>query len=192
MADIAAFVYDEILFIDDNPKKVEFEGIPVIGDRSYAVKHKDNYDVFVAIGNSKIRECVTLYFKENEVSLISLIHPSTCIASDVKIGNGTVIMPGAIINRGSRIGEGVIVNTGASVDHDNCIGAYTHVSVGAHLAGTVTIGRHTWIGIGSVISNNICVCDDCMIGAGAVVVSDIIEPGTYLGVPAVKRRLSNP
>lgn len=38
----------------------------------------------------------------------------------------------------------------------------------------------------AVVSNNVSVCADCMIGAGAVVVKDVVEAGTYVGVPAGK------
>ena len=61
-----------------------------------------------------------------------------------------------------------------------------HISCGARLAGTVTVGNGTWVGIGSTVSNNITIGSDIMIGAGAVVVKDIIEKGTYVGVPARK------
>lgn len=188
VADIASFTYDETYFIDDNLEADGYKDIPVVGDSSYAVLHKDCFDVFVAVGDSKVREKLNLEYKSNGVTLVSLVHPDACVAADVEIGNGTVIMAGAVVNSGSRIGDGVILNTGATVDHDNRIGDYSHISVGSHLAGTVTVGRHTWIGAGSVVSNNISVCDDCMVGAGAVVVKDITEPGTYLGMPAAMRK----
>ena len=59
-----------------------------------------------------------------------------------------------------------------------------HVSVGAKLAVNVHVGRKTWVGIGATVKNNVSVCEDCMIGAGAVVIKDIVEKGTYIGVPA--------
>ena len=76
------------------------------------------------------------------------------------------------------------MNTCSSVDHDNSLGDFVHVSVGTHLAGTVKVGNHTWVGAGAVVSNNITITDSCMIGAGAVVVKDIVQSGTYVGVPA--------
>ena len=76
------------------------------------------------------------------------------------------------------------MNTCASVDHDCEVRDYVHVAVGAHLCGTVEVGAYTWIGAGATVSNNVSICPECMIGAGAVVVKDIVEAGTYVGVPA--------
>lgn len=187
--DIASFSYKEICFLDDNPDRIgksilcNGKEIKVVGDKTYAVNHKEA-DVFIAIGDSKIREKMISYFEEHGVPIVSLIHPDATISYDVKIEEGTVIMAGTVINSGTRIGKGVIINTGATVDHDNEIGDFTHVAVGAHLAGTVTTGCHVWIGAGAVISNNLYVCDNCTIGAGAVVVKSIEKKGIFLGVPA--------
>ena len=57
------------------------------------------------------------------------------------------------------------------------------------LCGNVTIGDDTWIGVGAVVSNNTDIFGGCIIGAGAVVIRNIDEIGTYIGVPAGKRRI---
>ena len=41
-------------------------------------------------------------------------------------------------------------------------------------------------GAGSTVIDHISICDNVMIGAGAVVVKDIMESGTYVGIPARK------
>ncbi len=185
-ADIAAFSYKKVLFIDDDKNAVGTKGVPVVGDSSYAVIHKNDCDVFVAVGNSKIREKLNTYYKENGVTLVSLVHPNACVSANTDIGTGTIIMAGAAVNTDCHIGNGVIVNTGATIDHDNMIDDYAHISVGAHVAGSCVVGKCTWIGAGATVSNNVNICSSCMIGAGAVVIKDIKEPGTYVGVPVEK------
>jgi sugar O-acyltransferase (sialic acid O-acetyltransferase NeuD family) len=176
VADIARLNgYDDINFLDDDDTLLFCGGYPVIGKTD---KPADG-DVFIAVGNSEIRERLSQHRR-----LITLVHPSAVIAKDVEIGKGTVVMAGAVINPGARIGKGCIINTSSSVDHDCVIGDFTHVSVGAHLCGTVNIGKHTWIGAGATISNNVNICGECTIGAGAVVIKDIEKSGTYIGVPA--------
>lgn len=190
IADIAELNgYDNIVFLDDNA------GIKCCGRHQIVGKSRDTaefaslgYDVFIAVGDGRIRQGIQERLERENIEPVILIHPSSIIASDVKIGNGSVVMAGAVINSGSCIGKGCIVNTCASVDHDSIMGDFVHVSVGAHVAGNVCVEHGTWIGIGAVVSNNIYICANCMIGAGAVVVKDIKDAGTYAGVPARKKR----
>lgn len=172
--------YTDIVFLDDDPLVKECAGYPVMGLVSLAAEVEG--DVIVAIGNPMIRRELTE--KITDRSFPVLIHPKAVVATDVVIGDGSVVMAGAVINPGTVIGKSCIVNTCSSVDHDCTLGDYCHVSVGAHLCGTVNVGENTWIGAGAVVKNNITVCGDCMIGAGAVVVDNIGAAGTYVGVPA--------
>lgn len=187
IADIALNMkYSDIEFLDDNTAIISCMGFPVSGKVSEANKNLDA-DFIVAIGDSSIREKVQRNLEEKNFEIKTLKHPKAVIGNDVIIGKGSVVMAGAVINSGTVIGKGCIVNTGATIDHDNMIGDFVHISVGAHLAGNVKIGRSTWIGAGAIISNNIEVCENVLIGAGAVVIKDIVEPGTYVGVPARKK-----
>lgn len=179
VADIAALMgYVDIVFLDDDENVKMCADWPVIGKS----KNAPEGDVFIAIGNAKIRSRLMEYYKDRKQP--TLIHPNATVAKDVEIGLGTVIMAGAVINPGAKIGEGCIINTSSSVDHDCVVSDFVHISVNAHLCGTVQIGESTWIGAGATISNNVNICGNCVIGAGAVVVKDIDRPGTYIGVPA--------
>ena len=188
VADIAiSNGYDEIIFVDANPKiKTLGEYQVMLEDDFMAQFSADTQDVFVGIGNAKIRRKLQEKLEGMGANVVTLVHPKATVAYDVHIGKGTAVMAGAVINPGTTIGAGCIINTSSSVDHDNVIGDYAHISVGAHTAGTVQVGDNTWLGIGAVISNNINVTSDVTIGAGAVVVKDITEPGTFVGVPAKK------
>jgi len=55
-----------------------------------------------------------------------------------------------------------------------------------HISGNVTINEKVYIGTGTVVLEKINICSNVTIGAGAVVTKDITEPGTYVGVPAVR------
>lgn len=185
VADIARLNgYDDISFLDDNSELKNCGRYKVVGS-SQVISDIDS-DFVVGIGNADIRNQILSKLEQLNKSIVSLIHPNAVVGEDVSIDVGTVVMAGAVINPGTRIGKGVIINTCSSVDHDCVIEDYVHVAVGAHICGTVTVGKSTWVGAGSTISNNINVCSYCMIGAGAVVISDIFEPGTYLGLPAKK------
>lgn len=185
VADVAEAVgrYKEIAFVDDG-KIEKTPRFPVLGKTSLVAEKKDEYELFVAIGNAQVRKRI---MESIDAEFATLIHPSAIIGSDVTIGQGTVLMPGAIINTGAIVGNGVILNTASSVDHDCVLGDYCHVAVGAHLCGNVNVKEGTWIGAGATVIQGINICEKCMIGAGAVVVKSVEETGTYTGVPAKKK-----
>lgn len=187
VADIAKLNgYEEIEFLDDNEEMNSCGKYSVIGKTENAFEIKN--DVFVGIGNATIRR--RFMEKLDDKVLVTLIHPNAVVADDVIIGKGSVVMAGTVINSGAVIGKGVIINTCSSVDHDCVISDYVHISVGSHLSGTVNVGEETWIGAGAIVNNNVNICGGCMIGAGTVVIKDIEEEGTYIGVPARKKRVN--
>ena len=178
-ADIAERIgYDEIIFLDD----ADIEG--VAGKSSDYIRYISDSDFFIAIGSSRTRRKLHFELCENGCNVVTLIHPTSVIAKDVRIGKGSIVAAAAVINPGAVIGESVIINTSSSVDHDCKVGDFCHISVGAHLAGTVNLGEDSMIGAGATVINNIDICSGCTIGAGAVVVKNIDKEGTYIGVPA--------
>jgi sugar O-acyltransferase (sialic acid O-acetyltransferase NeuD family) len=175
--------WQSFAFLDDDESIKTSMGLEVIGKTADAFINKDEADFFVAIGSNITRGKIQEKLIEQGLNVVSLIHPSAIIGTDVEIGIGTAVMAGVVINSSSRIGKGCIINTSSSLDHDNMIEDYAHISPGVRTAGSVSIGKGTWLGIGSVVSNNVSICSGCKVGAGAVVVKDITEPGTYVGVP---------
>ncbi|HYK74603.1 MAG TPA: acetyltransferase [Pseudoneobacillus sp.] len=192
VADIAIKMnkWQQIAFLDDNECVKKSMGLEVVGKSFDAFNYIENCDLFVGIGNNRIRAKIQNQLKDKGASIPVLIHPKSTIGEQIWLGKGTVVMAGVVINSNTKIGEGCIINTGATIDHDNVIDDFVHISPGAHLAGTVKVGRGSWLGIGTVVSNNIIITSGCKIGAGAVVVKDITEPGTYVGVP-VRRVYKN-
>jgi len=188
VADIALQMnkWQSVSFLDDDETIKESMGIEVIGKAMDAINYISEYDIFVAIGNNKIRERIQNELEIKGASIPTLIHPNAVIGVQVVLDLGTVVMAGVVINCCTKIGKGCIVNTGATIDHDNLIEEYVHISPGAHLAGTVKVGKGTWLGIGSVVCNNVNIPSDCITGAGAVIVKNLNDAGTYVGVPVRK------
>ncbi|WP_458396079.1 UDP-N-acetylbacillosamine N-acetyltransferase [Campylobacter sp.] len=171
VADIArANSYDNLIFLDDNSDMKFNSNLP-------------KYPIIIAIGNALIRQKLQNLVLSSGFELITLIHPTAVIGSDVTIGNGSVVMPGAIINAKSTIGNGVIINSGAIIEHECTIGDFAHICPGVAIAGGSLVGERSWIGIGSSIIQNITIKPDITIGAGSVVVKDILEGSLAYGNP---------
>lgn len=188
VADIVRCAGDQVIgFLDDGDGLPEqISGLPFLGGVENYVNFPEA-EFLVAIGNPRIREQITERLAG--VKWHTAIHPAAVVSRmETSVGAGTVIMAGAVVNPGAVIGRHCIVNTCAVVEHDDHLEDYVHISVGARLGGLVRVGKGSWIGIGAVVSNCVNVCEDCMIGAGAAVVQDIVNSGTYVGVPARKKK----
>ncbi|SDC04177.1 sugar O-acyltransferase, sialic acid O-acetyltransferase NeuD family [Paenibacillus sp. UNCCL117] len=186
IADIALKMntWKTIAFLDNDKLIQSSMGLEVVGKSDDMLAFIDDWDIFVGIGNNALRERIQSKLEVAGAHITTLIHPRAVIGEQVELGVGTAVMAGVVINCCTKVGKGCIINTGATIDHDSLIENYVHVSPGVHMAGTVNIGAGAWLGIGSIVSNNVNITSNCIIGAGAVVVRDIVDAGTYMGVPA--------
>ncbi|MDQ0304612.1 acetyltransferase [Ancylobacter polymorphus] len=181
--------YKKVAFLDDNPPREERRlAFPVLGALSLLPGLAGEWPCAIAaLGDGARRLALFEQLRQSRFSTPTLIHPSAIISRGATIGEGVFVAAGAIINSGARIAEAAIINTGARIDHDCDIGTATHIAPGATLSGRVTVGAGSWIGTGASVRQNIRIGDGVTIGVGAAVVSDLLEAGTYAGVPA--RRL---
>ena len=177
--------FDEICFLDDSGK-TEVLGFKVVGKTSDIEKFVSDSQFIVAIGNNEARKNFCQTIENLGGKLATIVHPSVVIGKQAVIENGTFVSANAVINPSAQIGKGAIINTSAVVEHDCVIGDYTHICPAVAIAGTVNVGNFCTLGIGTKVSNNVNICDRTILGAGSVVVKDIIEAGTYVGVPAKK------
>lgn len=163
-------------FVDPNANTAIFLDAPVVvGIEDLLREAPTPFNAVVAIGDNATRLKIVADIDSlgSNIAFAILMHPSASIASDVKLGPGTVVMAQAAINSSSTIGRHAIVNTHASIDHDCRIEDFASIGPGAVLGGRVSVGRHSAVSIGAVISHAVSIGENTIIGAGAVVVRDI-------------------
>src|SRR5690554_4094888 len=112
VADIAIKMnkWQSIAFLDDNESIKISMGLEVIGKTADALTYKDDADFFVAIGSNATRERIQEKLIEQGLNVVSLIHPTAVIGTDIEVGFGTAVMAGVVINSSTRIGKGCIIN----------------------------------------------------------------------------------
>jgi sugar O-acyltransferase (sialic acid O-acetyltransferase NeuD family) len=145
----------------------------------------DDKAVTTSFGNLKHRISFSEKFINLGGKLTSVISNNALIGSyDVKISNGTTIMPGAIISNGVSIGLGCLIYFNALITHDVIIGDFNIISPGVKVLGRVKIGARCNIGANATILPDVIVGDDVIIGAGAVVTKDVSDGLKVVGMPA--------
>jgi sugar O-acyltransferase (sialic acid O-acetyltransferase NeuD family) len=167
---------------DDDPSKYgqRICGAPVLGPISDISRHQRGPAV-LAIGDNRVRRRLA---EELNLPWATVVHPSACVDSTVRLGQGAVVLAGAVIQVDAVVGEHAIVNDNATVEHDCFIGAAAQVACGATLAGGARVEAGSLIGAGATVLPGIAVGAGATVGAGAVAVHDVPAGATVVGVPA--------
>ena len=140
----------------------------------------------VAIGDNWSRARIVTRIRElqSNFQFLTAIHPSACVARDVHVGDGTVVMAGAVVNVGSSIGPFCILNTCCSVDHDCILGEYSSLAPGVVTGGQVVVGAFSAFGIGATAIHKVQIGEHTVVGAGATVLKDVPDRVVVYGTPA--------
>ncbi len=119
---------------------------------------------------------------------LTLVHPSAYLGTSVELGAGTVVFPCAAISPLAQIGRHVYVSQVVSVGHHVKVGDHCSLMPSSVISGEVEFGDRSTLGTNAAIVEGRRVAADVTIGAGATVVSDLTEPGVYVGTPAKLKR----
>lgn len=123
-----------------------------------------------------------------ELSFSNVIHPKAHYSkfSEFLLGHGNYLAPGVVLAAKASLGSHNFLNRNSSIGHHTQIDSFNHFGPGSIVCGRCKIGCKNFIGAGSIIKDRITIGNNVTIGAGAVVVSDILESGIYVGIPAKK------
>ena len=184
LADVAlANGATQLLFVDPNAKKDEqLFGFPV----ATTAPTETTAAHLIAVGDNQKRAVIFQQLSDNHTAMTSMIAQSAYLGAEHTLGQNVFVGHRAHIGPRTTIGDNTIINTHCIIEHDCQIGKHAHISVNAVIAGSCQIGDYVMVGAGATVIDGIKIASNITVGAGAVVVSDLTEPGVYVGVPAKK------
>jgi len=143
-------------------------------------------DVVIGIGRPDIRQKIgEILISRPWLSAPNLIHPKSEIDLEwVEIGKGNILTCGSVFTCNIVVGDYNVFNLNCTIGHDVRIGSYTVINPGCNISGGVVLGDRCLLGTGVQVLENLGVVSDVTIGAGALVSKSIVEPATYIGIPA--------
>ncbi len=157
----------------------------------HLLTRREPVDVAIGVGHPQVRRKIIERLSTNPaLSFPNLIHPTVHLFKDlVVLGHGNVITENASFTCDIRIGNFNLFNLNSTLGHDAIVGDGNVINPGCNISGSVRIGDWCLLGTGCRVLENLQIVSDVTIGSGAVVIRDIVESGTYVGMPA--RRLAS-
>jgi len=165
---------------------------PIILEDIFLERYKNrSKNCFIGIGSPGIRSKIVDFLRRNTSNSYfpNIIHPSVDFdrrKDKIIMGEGSIICAKNVLTTDIKIGNFVHVNIDCTVGHDCIIEDYVTISPGVNISGNVIIEEAVFIGTGVNILENLRIASGCKIGAGATLIKSALEPGTYVGIPAVK------
>lgn len=180
----------DICFVaEDNEKDINIpiNGREVITEKKFN-EIQENVECYVAVGSPEIKNKIFKKLKDkNNLSFPNLIHPSVIYDRRyVTFGIGNIICSGVSITTNIKINNFVHINLNSTVGHDTIIEDYVTISPAVNISGNVHLEEKVYLGTNSTIIEKINIKKNIIIGAGCVVVKDLLDAGTYVGIPAKK------
>jgi sugar O-acyltransferase (sialic acid O-acetyltransferase NeuD family) len=189
--------YQCVGYLDDDPSKhgEVYYDLPVLGgfEKLPELREQGVEGGIPVLGDLGLRLGMFELLKRSGMKPITAVEPSVVSASDVEIGEGSLISFGTIILNKVTIGPYAFIGSGVKILHDVTIGRNCVIGGGSVIGSTATIGENFSCGVGSVIrSGGIRIGENVQLAAGAVVLQDIRDHAFVIGNPGRVIRYQDP
>jgi len=176
--DVAAFtVHDHVI------QSGELLGLPVVPWERVQESHPpSDYDMFVAIGYSKVNKNRTAMFEEASAAgyeMITYVCSKATTWPDMTVGRGSFIFENNVIQPFVTIGANAVLWSGNHIGHDSKIGNNVFITSHVVISGNCVVGDNTFIGVNATVRDGITIGADCVVGAGTVLLRDAPAGSVY-------------
>ncbi len=186
--DVVAFTVDSSYIDRDS-----FCGLPLVPFETITnIYPPDDFDVFVALGYSKInsvRKEKYLSAKAIGYRMASYISSRATVLNKNDIGDNCFILEDNTVQPFVKIGNNVTLWSGNHVGHHSIIEDHCFIASHAVISGRVQVGEQTFIGVNATLRDHITIGPRCIIGAGALLLTDAEPEGVYLGSATERSRV---
>lgn len=172
-------------FIDDGPsttnrERLEALSIPHLGGLGSI---PEGIAVAVAIGDPSTRRAVVNVLADRH-PFPALIHPRTLRGSQVRHGEGLIVLGGVSLGTNITLGDHVHINAHAVIGHDARLDDFVSVNPNATVSGECVVGALSLLGAASTVLQGLTVGTGVTLGAAACLTRDSPDHVTLVGIPA--------
>jgi len=172
-------------FLDDKQNALDdFSNYPSIisSVEDYQVQEEDIFICALGDVKNKKKYVNLILLKRGEFT--NIIHPSSIINLNVKLGVGIIIGPFTYISNDTTIGNFTTIQTHCAIGHDVKIGDYCQINALSFLGGFVEVNEGVIINPGVNIARLNKIGEYSTIGINSTVLKTVKPNCTVFGTPA--------
>lgn len=162
-------------------------GKPVVAFEELEKTHPPNRSyLFVPMSGSKINTDRERIYKEGlsrGYTFISYVSNRATVLTE-NIGENCFILEDNTIQPFTEIGNNVVMWSGNHIGHSSIIKDNVFISSHVVISGHCTLENNSWLGVNSSVRDRVKIAERSLISMGASVITDTVNDGVYMGVPA--------
>ena len=150
------------------------------------VKNYRKFKFIFAIANQKSKSSVLKFIKDQKIKIkfVNIVHHTSFISSEVKLGRGNIIAPQTCISYGCSIGNFNVINFASFLGHNTKLGNYNHLAPKSSIMGNCKIGNYNYVGANSIIESKIIVGSNNSVLSGSKCLNNIKNNSLVFNNPA--------
>lgn len=189
--------FDCVGYLDSDPAKQGevYYDLSVLGgfDKLPGLREQGVVGGLPVLGDLGLRLGMFDLLIRNGMTAITAIEPSVVSASDIQIGEGSLVSFGTVILNATVIAPYAFVGSGVKILHDVTIGRNCVIGGGSVIGSTSAIGENFACGVGCVIrSGGVRLGKNVQLAAGTVVLQDVPDNAFVIGNPGRVVRYQDP
>lgn len=163
--------------------------LPIVSlDEVEKTYKKEEYDVFIAVGNDKIRARIFKIFQEKNYNLASYISSQAIVFNDLKIGRNVLITEDCGIQPFVKIDDNSLI-IASKLGHHCTVGKNCLLSL-TIMGANSKIGNNSFLGLNSTVMPNIEIGDKNIIGMGCAISRNTKDGEVYTNSTTIKRKVT--
>ena len=166
------FIYG-ILTDDASKLHTSISDIPILGredDDQFLQLVNESCPIFVACDNIRSKKDKVNYLTDKKIPfVISAIHPSAVLATDICLGSGNYVDALSHLSPDVRLGNHCIIQSGVMIETGTQIGDFVTIGSGSVICTGAIIEEEAYIGPRSVIMPNAQIAKGMHIAAGSII-----------------------
>jgi len=186
---VVAFAVDREFIKEKNKFELPVVELNKLSTMYSTLEHK----IILAVGYNKINKVRAEIFnriRDMGYVMETYIHPKAQIYTDIKIGDGSVILGGSIIEPYATIGENSIIWANCVIGHHSKVGNNCWIASGTVVAGEATVGNNSFLGVNATVSNQVNVGAFNIVGGNTAIHRNTKDNEVYLSSHGEKHRFS--
>jgi sugar O-acyltransferase (sialic acid O-acetyltransferase NeuD family) len=189
--------YSCVGYLDGDPEKhgKVYYDLPVLGgfDKLAELGEQGVTGAIPVLGPLGLRLGMFELIRRAGMEAVTVVEPSVVAASDLRIGEGSLVSFGTVILNNVSIARYAFVGSGVNVLHDVEIGANCVIGGGTTIGSTSRIGPNFACGVGCVIrSGGVTIGENVQLAAGTVILQDVPDNSFAIGNPGRVIRTHSP